>query len=115
METLSITTEKLNSANIAVKSEGWTDYEIKANISVSNEKVTSIDNGRVTRLSDRRELASFNTNGPGGPSSNLAGNDNTTYNYWVSDTALKCEIIQRIDEFIAALRAKTFTPSNLSF
>lgn len=97
--TLNIITEKLNSANIAVKSEGMADYEIKADINVSGSKVSNINNGFVTRLSDKKALALFNLMGM-----SMDDNHNLTVTYMVSDITLQCEINRLIGEFVTAIK-----------
>lgn len=98
MSALSIITEKLNSANIAVKSDGMADYEIKANINVYGNEVNNIDGGQVVRRSDNTTVATFNSWG------GMEGGFNMTVTYLVGDVALQCEINQRVNEFVAKVK-----------
>lgn len=98
--TITITTEKLNSANVAVKSSGMIDYVITSNVEYSDDKIRSVNNGMVQKTSDNTFVADFNTYNMGMadfPSSNL------TITYKVLDVTTQCEINQKVNEFLQAL------------
>lgn len=105
--TITITTEKLNSANVAVKSSGMTDYVITSNVGYSDNKVRNVENGQVQRISDNAFVADFSTYNMGMPDFSSA---NLTVTYKVTDVAVQCVINQKINEFLQALMKTPINP-----
>lgn len=103
---MTIVGEKLNSANIKVKSTENTTYDIESNIQVSDNKVTSFDSGAVTRISDKAQVATFN-------SYNYMSVDGNSLSitYTGVDNVEQCSINTEVNKFITAVKA--VNPSEL--
>lgn len=97
---MTIVGEKLNSANIKVKNTGDITYDIEANITVNGNLIGSFDSGTVTRISDKAQVATFNSYDMGA----MAGSSNLTITHTNTNAEEQCIVTNKINEFQTAVK-----------